>query len=156
MSAVHLWGAVSLLCIFLLLPTEEFLCSGWKRRRRDIVDGFSETAIQSYFCAFHPSETGGKPDEWRKKFDQYYSAQYGRRRFLLPFLLMAGIAGLLFCWIGLSLPSLIETGSIGAGQFPILATLAVLGACMWILGDEITRWYCGNLSPADIYWWCFR
>jgi hypothetical protein len=156
MSSPHVWSAVVLFFVLVLSPIVEFLCLGWLRRRTDIVEGFTEAAIETYFSTFHPSEVANSQGDWRKAFARYYCSQFGRRRFLLPLLLLAGISGLLFCWIGLSLPALLETGSIASGHFPVLATVAVMGACMWILFDEITRWYCSDLTPADVYWWCLR
>jgi hypothetical protein len=156
MSLPHIWSAVVLLFVLLLAPIGEFLWLGWLRRRTDAVEGFTEAAIQAYFSTFHPSEAADAQGNWRKAFALYYNSQFGRKRFLLPLLLLMGISGLLFCWIGLSLPALLNTGSIASGQFPVLATMAVMGACVWILSDEITRWYCSDLTPADIYWWCLR
>jgi len=64
--------------------------------------------------------------------------------------------GLLLSWIALSVPDLLLSGKVGDGGFPALAMTAVMGAYMWVLFDEITKWYRSDLSPADVYWWSFR
>lgn len=152
---IHLWVAVQLLLLLALMPVMAFLCSGWKVRRQSIMDGFTEVAIESYFRAFHPREEDGDGGK-KLRFGRYYSSQFGRRRFVLPLILLACIGGLLLCWSARSIPGLLENGKVGPGSLPTLAILAVMGAYMWVAFDEITRWYSSDLSPNDIYWWCFR
>jgi hypothetical protein len=155
MSQIHLLWAVALLYILILSPTITFLFSGWKVRRQGIIEGFSDAAIQSYFRAFHP-QLVVEDDNCRVEFERYYKSQFGRARFLLPLILFATLAGLLLCWSALSIPDLLQTRQVADGKFPVLAIVAVMGAYMWVLFDETAKWYSSDISPGDIYWWCFR
>jgi hypothetical protein len=155
MSIIHVWGAVALLFILILTPAIVFLGSGWHVRRRDIIEGFTDEAIQSYFSTFHPQVTLEK-GVFREQFNKYYRSQFGRSRFILPLLLFTCLVGLALCWSALSMPDLLQFGKVSDGEFPTLAIIAVMGAYMWILFDEITKCYSNDLSPGDIYWWCFR
>jgi len=154
MSMIHVWGAMVLLFVLIMTPAISFLWSGWHVRRRDITDGFSDAAIQSYFQTFHPKVP--LEQDLQKQFNAYYNDQFGRSRFVLPLLLLAGLVGLLLCWSAMSIPDLLQSQKVSDGEFPALAMVAVMGAYMWVLFDEITKWYSSDLSPGDIYWWCFR
>jgi hypothetical protein len=155
MSTIHLWGAMILLFLLLLAPVTAFLCSGWSVRRRNVVDGFSEDAIRFYFRAFH-AHSKDPQDDIHERFNLYYNSQFGRQRFVLPLILFAAICGLLLCWSTFSIADLLQTGTVSTGKLPLVAVVAVMGAYMWALYDEIAKWYSSDLSPNDIYWWCFR
>src|SRR5581483_9290354 len=155
MNNPHLVFALFAVWVALLLPLITFVAVGWKVRKDDIVNGFSTAAIVAYFRAFHPQKTVSAGDA-AQEFERYYSTQYGRRRFVLPGILFAAVSGLLLCWSTLSVPDLLAAHTITAGRFPTIGISAVMGAYMWVLSDEIGKWYSGSLSPAYLYWWSFR
>jgi hypothetical protein len=144
MSMIHIWGAMALLFALILAPVITFLWSGWRVRRRDIVEGFMDAAIQSYFQTFHPQVP--LEGDLQKQFDRYYKSQFGRSRFILPLLLFAGLVGLLLCWSAMSIPDLLQSGSVGSGEFPALAIVAVMGAYMWVFFDERRVLFNGSLA----------
>ncbi len=145
-----------LLFLLLLSLPLGFLFSGWKTRKRSIVDGFSDDAIQFYFKVFHPSAATVTAEGWKKRFDEYYNSQFGRVQFVLPLAIFASVGGLLLCWVTHSVLDYRANGAIGDNDLPLLAIMAVMGAYMWVLSNEIAKWYAVTLSPHDIYWWCFR
>src|SRR5207244_1889984 len=89
MSMIHVWAAMILLFVLLLAPIVTFLSWGWEVRRRDIVDGFTDAAIQSYFRAFHPHAPQEEKRGLQERFNDYYRSQFGRSRFLPPLALLA-------------------------------------------------------------------
>lgn len=155
MNMPLVWSALALLFILLLTPAIMFLCIGWERRRKHILDGFSDEAITSYFQAFHPQAKDQSTDV-HERINAYYNREIGRQRYIWPLLLLVCLAGLVFYWSGPTLSDLLQYESVDSGKLPGLALAAFLGAYMWVLFDAIARWYASNLTPVDIYWWCFR
>lgn len=155
MNYLELAGAI-LAIVFLLSPTLSFLFVGWKERRSEILSGIysnRQKAIKTYFSQFHPSFDPDEKDQI-KRFQKYYATQYGRVRFLLPISMLILIAGFLFLecflWLQSNGSSVLDPPSRAIGMF------AVLGAYMWVLFDQISRWWYADLSPGDLYWASFR
>jgi hypothetical protein len=154
-TSILLWTSFSLAYVILLAPLALYLTTGWAHRRSDFYDSFTEDAIKSYFHAFHPV-LPQDPLKCKEQFKDYYMAQFGRSRFFWPAFLFAASALVLIFWEALSVADLITGIPIAPGKLPIMAVLATAGAVMWILYDAIKRWYALDITPADIYWWCFR
>lgn len=155
MDMTLIWIALVILYLLLLALPLMFLCIGWETRRRNIVNGLTESAMKSYFRAFHP-QLQVNPDKVKEQFEVFYAHEIGRRRFLWPFLLLAALLGLIFFWAAPSIHDLLQYESVDSGKLPALAILAIAGAYMWVLFDAIRRWYSSSISPAEIYWWSFR
>jgi hypothetical protein len=152
MSFVHLWVFVGLSFFLLLFPAISFLLKEWSQRRSDFFDSFTEDAMRSYFVAFHQvlaTNATGSPEMFRT----YYKSQFGRARFFWPIVLFAMLSGLLFCWCAFSVCDPLSLGGASRGRLPLLA---ISGAIMWIIYDEISRWYAADITPADVFWWSFR
>lgn len=155
MNMTLVWICLGLLFVLLLSLPIMFLYIGWERRRRHIVDGFTEAAIKAYFHAFHPRSDDAQIPI-KERFENYYNAEIGRRRFVWPLLLLAAVTGTVLYWSAPSLSDLLQYETVDSGKLPALAMIAFAGAYMWVLFDAIRRWYASNLLPSDLYWWCFR
>lgn len=155
MDMTLIWIALVILYLLLLALPLMFLCIGWETRRRNIVNGLTESAMKSYFRAFHP-QLQVEPDKVKEQFEVFYAREIGRRRFLWPLLLLAALLGLIFFWAAPSIRDLLQHESVDSGKLPALAVLAFAGGYMWVLFDAIRRWYSSSISPAEIYWWSFR
>jgi hypothetical protein len=142
---------------FLILPTIRHLYSGWKHRRDGILNGFDDDAKAAYFKAFQPSSPSDEPPSSR--FKRYYNERFGRRHFILPLILLFFIAGILLLWSGFSIGTWLSSGNLDAfapHRLSLFSVVAISGAYLYCISDQIRRWYTLDLSPADLYWLSFR
>lgn len=156
MDSVVLWLVAVLLYILLLSPSVTYLLYNWDVRRREILSGLSSTenrAIMLYFDQFHPDYRREIPNP-EDRFKAYYSDQFGRKRFIPPLVLFALLSGI----VVFQARSWIEAAFRGdaALQPQFVALFSILGAYMWVLYDQITRWWRSDLSPGDFWWASFR
>jgi uncharacterized membrane protein len=158
-----IWYLFVLLQFLLLCPILMFWSIGWNRRKREILDCLSPTARLYYMRAFHASEiehvAEGSPKETEqasKAFESYYDLQFGRRRMVLPVLLLLALS------IGLLYPtarSAIDWHSgntLDNGFLPISVVLAILGGYTWVVFDLTRRMTRDHIGVSDSLWCCFR
>ncbi len=158
MSDLFLGVAALLLVILLMAPTTTFLLVGWTHRRQEILSGISskeDKAIKKYFSGFQPSFASCEPD-CQKRFGLYYNAHFGRHHFFPPTVLLLVIAGSLLYLCRHILGDAFSKGQdIMKGQDAI-TLFAVMGAYLWVVYDQIKKWWYSSLSPKDLYEACFR
>jgi hypothetical protein len=87
-QSIATWLLIISVEAVIMLPVLRYLRSGWKVKRSDIVDVFSKDACLAYFKMF--SRNGDIPaqDEACKKFSAIYDAGYGRRKYVVPSILL--------------------------------------------------------------------
>ena len=80
MTTVHvepLWTcALVTLCAFLVLmqPTLRYTITGWKAKRKDILDSLNPDARRTYFLMFAGGQDPPKdPDEASTRFEEFYT-----------------------------------------------------------------------------------
>lgn len=152
---ILIWCVTGLLFLLLLLPTAAYLYGGLEERRREILAGLSEEAIKLYLKQFQPRNSEHSK-EVERVFNDYYARQFGRRHFVIPMILLAGIAGSLLFWSALSVTDWLYTTPLGPGHLPGLAVVAIGGAYMYCVYDLIGRWAFSDLSPSDLLGLSFR
>ena len=159
MADILFWLAVSFLFFLLLAPIGTYLIYGWDVRRREILTGLDSrenAAITLYFQQFHSNFETALANNPDKQFQAYYRARFGRHHFVLPLILLAGLMTVLLFQCSLWVQELLVPPSASASHPPVIALLAIMGAYMWVLYDQITRWWYSDLSPGDLYWASFR
>src|SRR5436190_11162353 len=145
-----------LLLLILAGPVLVYLWHGWVSRQHDILDGFKPAAAVSYFKCFHASQLDVTENNAAAKLKQFYARQFGRRLFVLPLLLLLGVAGCLLYLVELTVIDWFTTRDLARGLLPQSVVLAILGAYMWVVNDQVIRHGRDNISPADVYWASFR
>lgn len=148
--------------VIILLPAVAYLWTTWPNRREYLFDHLSEDAIDLYYQQFFPSSAPRRLlKRWRRfdkadkksQFRYDFGRLYGRRHYVLPFLLLALISA-----IGLLATSLsvqVWLGSDGKA-FPPIAISAFLGAYAWVLYDQFGRFRTGDFTAHDVYSAIFR
>jgi len=136
MNTVHvepLWTCVLVtLCAFLVLmqPTLRYTITGWKAKRKDILDSLSPEARRTYFLMFAGGQGPPKdPEEASTRFEEFYTAWYGRRYFLFP--------GILLGLTGLTAISAVVFSILGEGIFapnPIFKIPLIANAALAAVG----------------------
>jgi hypothetical protein len=151
----HYWIGLVLAVVLLMAPSLSFILWGWKERLFEILSGLEskeQSAIRLYFGLFHP-RFESISDQGRR-FEKYYNKQFGRKFFIFPMILFFLVALFLLLescqWMQSNRSSLLNPPSKAVPVF------AVLGAYMWTLYDQISRWWYSDLSPGDLYWASFR
>lgn len=144
--------------LFLLLqPTLRYLRSGWKAKRKDIMDSLSPKARLAYYIMFGSSEPRPADSaEASIKFEDFYTAWYGRRYFVIPALLL----GL----VGLPAITAVVFSALGEGIFspnplfkvPLIASASLGGAYLWVVNDHISRARRLDFAPSDVMWGVLR
>ena len=156
---IFLWIFLVFLILLLVAPTIRYLCSGWRYRRDTILDEFDDEAKTAYFEAFHPSSPLLEGETPSSRFEKYYHERFGRRHFILPLTLLFLITSWLLLWSGFSIHSWLISGNLTVfvpHHLSLFSVIAISGAYLYSLSDQIQRWYTWDLLPADLYWISFR
>jgi len=141
--------------LILLLPLVHYFIAGWVSKRREILSSFVDEAISHFFHTFFSGEfVGRRPNQ--KDLDEYYHCCFGRQNFLIPGFCLVVAALFSFTMVGESAGRWLASHKRTDLILPPLGLSAVMGAYMWVLGDLIRRTRRADLSPADLYWGCFR
>jgi len=156
------WTLGLLVIALLLTPPIAYLCTGWFYRKDEIVAGMSEKAMLLYFRRFHP-QYQVEQAQVAAHFRLYYSDQFGRRHFVFPLVLLFLIGSALVTWGLLSLSDWLgfdgrPKGAMGPipGHLPPLAAIALAGAFMYCISEQIQHWTSWDLLPSDLLWMSFR
>ena len=142
--------------IFLLMPSIEYLFTAWKTRFETLKAALDENSLNLYFKQFHPSEIIGQHKPVSILFKKQYFQHYGKRRYIIPLILLGIISGLgifltahdLFVWLHIY--------SIPLVTIPPIAISAFLGAYMWVAIDQHQRFRNRNLTYHDVYFCSVR
>jgi hypothetical protein len=62
-------------------------------------------------------------------------------------------------WSGFSITTWLSTGNLDAfapHRLSLFSVVAISGAYLYCISEQIRRWYTLDLSPADLYWLSFR
>jgi hypothetical protein len=142
------WVA-GLLVVLIAGPIASYLLGPWVFRRSEILDSFDAESVRQYFDLFHPTAVD-------RNFEKFYEKRFGRRWYVVPTLVLLALTATAGLWVTRSALVLVHLQAATAGTLPATATLALAGAYMWVLGDLTARWRFRDLSPADLWWDCWR
>jgi hypothetical protein len=161
-ETVLLWALAILVVALLLSPAIAYLRTAWNYRKDEILAGMSDTATMLYFRQFHPQD---KLDQGsvQERFERYYDYQFGRRHFIFPLILLLLINFALMPWTILSLidwlglgAKAVDVKTANPGDLPLLAVVAVSGAYLYCISEQIQHWRSWDLLPSDLLWMSFR
>jgi hypothetical protein len=143
MSWLLVFLSFALLTALLFIPIVSFLRSGAARRRSAIINTFPESAIQLYFDMFAPGAVLGEGT--RADLEQLYDSRYGRRHYIVPIIILLGVAGILVFWATTTAYSKVLDYD-GLAPMPDLAIAAVAGAYMWVVVNLQQRHRASDLT----------
>lgn len=167
MASLHLemtliWSLGIFVILLLLTPPVAYLFTGWHYRKEEIVAGMPEKAMQLYFRQFQP-QYEVQEVKVTERFRRYYAHQFGRRHFILPLVLLFLISSASMIWNILSLidwlgfdGKTVDVNKAGPGHLPLLAVVALSGAFMYCISEQIQHWTSWDLLPSDLLWMSFR
>jgi hypothetical protein len=148
--------------LVLLLPTLFYLFVTWTIRRKLLLERFTTTndanqdedePIRKYYAQFFPGRKL-EPDLY-KQFKRDFDRSYGRRYYLLAFILLAIVSA-----IGLWITAVSIQGWVGwlsvRKPVPPIVISAFLGAYAWVLYDQFARFRTGDFTPYDVYAGVYR
>lgn len=157
-----------------------YLWSSWSYRREEVLGAFTDDAIADYFKMFLKGRDPHYKDNLRRSLEYEYDKRFGRRRYILPVLLLAVIAGLAIfgvVWtilarldlrthgvvltpVLVAVPRMahvwIATGFQKSVEIPLVAVGALSGAYVWVLSDALARWRRRDMRPVDSWWHSLR
>jgi hypothetical protein len=154
---------ISAVCILasvlLLLPSIIYLIAnaGWKERRQRIFTYFESADLKRYFGLYFPSLNiaDDSDADLLKRFKKHYGCYYGRRHFIAPLILLAGVSGIGVWGTAETLKS--WEGVLGAKfALPAIVVSAFAGAYTWVTSDHLARMRRRDLNSADVYNGVFR
>lgn len=153
-----IWFACSVAWAMVCLPCILYLSVAWRRGSHGLFPVFGTQEIKLYYALFRPTEVVSElgPAELKSKFETSFTRIYGRRRYVLPLLLLAFVAGIglwgtaktLQSWQGVAWGSLTN--------LPAVAVTAFLGALTWVVYDQLNRLRNRDLAFHDVYNCVFR
>jgi hypothetical protein len=136
------------LCVIITLlpfaPIIHFLWRGWKTRRDELLEKFTETTIQQYIKIFYPKSDIKTFDEFKKD----YLFKYGRPQFLLPCILFGVTIGIV-TWMVLD-ELLYAEGILHEFGSKYVIVFGAAGAYIWVCGDLITKSHQNDILTSDI------
>jgi len=136
-----------------LLPILLYLLIEWETRRERLFAYLTPDALNRYYTQFLGLTPDNPVEDFRKRFGRLY----GRRRYVLPILLLAlttifaawGMAHTLRVWVGIT--SLPDTYAM-----PPIALSALAGAFAWVIVDLLNRFRRRDFTSTDVYNSAFR
>lgn len=145
------WLFPVVLTAILVAPVEVYVRSGWAVRRKEVLGTFTPHSIKRYFKMFMPEfeVTEIADHETKMVFEREYDKRFGRRRFVIPSLLLLLTATpLLYMSVvtGVALLTSDET----ARRLPPIGVVAVAGAYMWAVNDLVARSRAGDMWPHNL------
>jgi hypothetical protein len=157
-----IWSLAILVILLLLTPPIAYLYTGWFYRMDEIVAGMPEKAMILYFRQFHPQHQV-QQEKVTERFRLYYKDQFGRRHFILPLILLFLISSALMIWSVFSIldwlgfdAKTVDINKAHPGHLPVLAVIAISGAYMYCISEQIQHWASWDLLPSDLLWMSFR
>jgi hypothetical protein len=140
--------------LVLLLPALFYLFVTWTMRRKGLLDRFSkENDIRLYYEQFFPCRA--LEADRKKQFKRDFDRAYGRRYYILPFVLLAILSGIGLWVTAASLQAWVGWNS-EAKPLPTIVISAFLGAYAWVLYDQFARFRTGDFTPYDLYAGIYR
>ena len=155
--ALLIWLACLVAWVMVWLPCVLYLSMAWRRGSHGLFPVVRLEEIKLYYGLFRPAEviSGLKPDELKRKFETSFAWLYGRRRYIVPLLLLAFLAAI-GLW-GTAKTVQFWEGVVGSQfKFPPMAVSAFLGAWTWVVNDQFSRLRSRDLTFYDIYNCIFR
>lgn len=155
--ALLIWFACSIAWAMVWLPCVLYLSAAWRRGSHGLFPVFGTKEITLYYHLFRPNEDISKlePEELKRKFETSFTRVYGRRRYVLPLLLLAFVAGIGLWGTATTLQSWQGVAS-SPFTFPHVAVAAFLGAVTWVIYDQLSRLRNRDLTFHDVYNCVFR
>ena len=149
--------ACSVAWVMVWLPCVLYLWVAWRKGRHGLFHLFDTEDIKRYYELFRPTEKTSEcsPDELKRRFETSFTRIYGRRRYVLPLLLLAFIGGVGLWGTARTLQSWQGVG-FGPSRFPSMAVSAFLGAWTWVVYDQFSRLRNRDLTFHDVYGCVFR
>lgn len=130
------------LTTLLLSPISYFLFLGWARKYDEIDSSLTDDAKYTYLKNYRGY--AGEEKDALSEFARMYKRWYGRRRLILPALLVLLIASVENYQLGLDLQRWVSGAPIAA------VSAAIAGGYAFVTSDFIARVQRGNLSRGDI------
>jgi hypothetical protein len=152
-----IWFACSVGWLMVCLPCLLYLSVAWRRGSHGLFPVFRPDDIRSYYKQFLRNEDigGDSDDELKRRFEGHFARMYGRRRYILPFLLLTCIAGI-GTWGTAETIQAWQGVSPNQFRFPAIAVGAYVGALTWVINDQFSRLRNRDLSYHDVYQCVFR
>ena len=143
-----------LLTGFLIYPLCNFLVYGWKRKQEEVDNSLVVSAKRTYLEVFRnrsferPKTLEAKKEHYNqvdREFSELYGRRYGRRRFIVPILILCAISLPENLYLAKGLIRLLAANPVLDG-----ATAAIAGAYTYVAWDFVSRVQRRNLVPVDI------
>lgn len=145
------WWLIGLFSGLLIGPVAFYLTGPWTFRRAEILQGLSASAAARYFRTFYPELSNGS-----SSFAKFYADRFGRRRYVLPTMMLLATGVTAATWTTASILVWTELRPAAAGVLDPPSTAALSGAYLWVVADLMARWRFRDLSPADLWWSAWR
>lgn len=146
---------ILLLFLLLVVPPCLYLIAGWHFRREEILSYFRDQTVKLYFRTFFPSKLADSPMPLLA-FKKQYNDRFGRRHYVVPMIIFAGVAGISLILISEPLSYWLQGEEQPNPILHPIGSAAVAGAYMWVIYDLISRTRKRDLAPADLLWSSFR
>jgi len=149
------WWLAGLALVVLFTPIVVFLVRGWRSRREELLGYFTDEAIRLYFERFYSAALPEKSTE-AAAFARHHDAHFGRHHFVLPLLVLAGVASIALAWCADSFAQAAGDKSYFWRPLSPIPVAALLGAYAWVVFELISESVRRTLSPSNILWAIFR
>jgi hypothetical protein len=141
--------------LLLVAPLVHFLLAGWKSKRKEILDSFSNAAVMYYFRVFFPGHDPikGKP---RTYLENYYDLWFGRRHFTQAIVVLLAVSASMICFAAWACFLWLRPTEKPVLVIPAIAVAATAGAYAWVALDLITRDHQGDIHPNNVFHASYR
>jgi len=140
--------------VLMLIPCVVYLYTWWKDRNDKFLGQLSPCAIGCYFALFYPGKRFPVNANLQDEMKHHLVQTYGRRRFIIPLLLLFATASAACLWIAKG--TMAHLGGPAVPGISLVAIASLCGAFSWVLLDQIDRYRTRDFTPHDIYNYSFR
>lgn len=155
---VLLWVVCVVSWAAVWLPVLVHLSMTWYRGRNSVFKQFCPEKIRLYYRYFAPTEKLPDDDQLSRHFELQFARLYGRRRYVIPLILLIVVSGCGFCatarsiqlWEGASVFWFERSSDDPLVALPKLAVAGFLGAFTWVVTDQLQRLRSGDLTQHDV------
>jgi hypothetical protein len=134
-----------------MLPVIQYLLTGFRERRHEIIHYFDSKAITEYFSRYFPAEPRGSDWNPAQAFQRFYDRRFGFRVYVPALAIYSAILLVAVCvMVGAAFGTLGGVAMPTTLNKPLIAA-ALAGAYMWVFTDLLSRYQTRDMVPSMLY-----
>jgi hypothetical protein len=134
-----------------MLPVVQYLLTGFRERRHEIIHYFNSEAIKQYFSRYFPAEPRGPDWKPESAFQRFHDRRFGFRAYFPALAIYTAILLVaVSVMVGATFGTLAGVAMPASLKMPLIAS-ALAGAYVWVFTDLLSRFQRRDIVPSMLY-----